>query len=262
MDSASAYIYEGPAGITPAEQVNLATGAVTYLVTDSLGSVRGAVSSSGALTATTSYDAWGNPETTGGLSASTPFGYAGGYTDPDGLTYLLARYYDPATGQFLSADPDVTQTQEPYAYAGGNPITNSDPTGTNWRFYSSKTINYGWHGWLSGRSFYNYIQNHIFLGLNIKIVSLYITIPEMDYINKVVAYRWFASAAKNAKATSLFMTISTDTTYYKVHWTAGVDLIVVSWSQSGEWNWSATSVVMKFTNGSPWDGVRAPAPAP
>jgi hypothetical protein len=60
MDSASAYIYAN-AG-TAAEQVSLSTGAISYLVADSLGSVRGIVSSSGTLTATTSYDAWGNPE--------------------------------------------------------------------------------------------------------------------------------------------------------------------------------------------------------
>jgi hypothetical protein len=56
MDSGNAYIYTTTTA--PAEQVNLATGAVTYLVTDSLGSVRGTVSSSGSLTGTTSYDAW------------------------------------------------------------------------------------------------------------------------------------------------------------------------------------------------------------
>ena len=59
MDGANAYIYA--AGTTPAEQVSLSTGTVTYLVTDALGSVRGTVSSTGALTGTTSYDAWGNP---------------------------------------------------------------------------------------------------------------------------------------------------------------------------------------------------------
>ena len=66
MDSTNAYIY-GPSG-TPFEQVNLSTGAITYLVADALGSVRGVVSSTGSLSASTSYDAWGNPETTGGLT--------------------------------------------------------------------------------------------------------------------------------------------------------------------------------------------------
>jgi RHS repeat-associated protein len=127
MDSANAYIYTSRTA--PAEQVNLATGAITYLVTDSLGSVRGTVNTAGALTGSTSYDAWGNPRTSGGLTATTPFGYAGSYTDPDGLIYLVNRYYDPATGQFTSIDPEVRQTLQPYAYTTGDPVTETDPTG-------------------------------------------------------------------------------------------------------------------------------------
>jgi RHS repeat-associated protein len=130
MDSANAYIYG--TGLAPAEQVSLAAGTIKYLVTDSLGSVRGTVSSSGALTGTTSYDAWGNPETADGLAATTPFGYAGGYTDPDGLIYFINRYYDPATGQFISSDPDVDQTQQPYEYADGDPVLDTDPSGLCW----------------------------------------------------------------------------------------------------------------------------------
>ena len=127
MDSTGAYIYG--TGVAPIEQVDLATGTATYLVTDALGSVRGTVSPAGALTGTTGYDAWGNPQTAGGLTATTPFGFAGGYTDPTGLIYLVNRYYDPATGQFLSVDPQVASTRQPYAYAAGNPVSETDPTG-------------------------------------------------------------------------------------------------------------------------------------
>ena len=127
MDSNDAYIY-GPGG-TPFEQLNLSTGDVHYLVTDSLGSVRGMVDSTGALDATTSYDAWGNPQTVGGLTSYTPFGYAGYYTDPDGLTYNIARYYDPTTGQFLTVDPLVDQTEQPYQYTSDDPVDGTDPSG-------------------------------------------------------------------------------------------------------------------------------------
>ena len=123
----SAYIYAD--GQAPAEQVSLSSGTVTYLGTDSLGSVRGTVNSGGALTGTTSYYAWGNPETAGGLTATTPFGYAGGYTDPDGLLYLINRFYNPQTGQFISVDPDLSETLQPYAYTDGDPVTDTDPSG-------------------------------------------------------------------------------------------------------------------------------------
>ena len=127
IDSNNAYIYARTG--TPFEQVNLATGSAQYLVSDRLGSVRGIVDSTGALDGTTSYDAWGNPETSGGLTSFTPFGYAGYYTDPTGLTYNIARYYDPTTGQFFVVDPKVETTLQAYIYAADDPVTVTDPTG-------------------------------------------------------------------------------------------------------------------------------------
>jgi hypothetical protein len=50
------------------------------------------ISPAGTVTGSMSYDAWGNPSTAGGLTANTPFGYAGGYADPAGLVYLINRY--------------------------------------------------------------------------------------------------------------------------------------------------------------------------
>lgn len=130
MDSGNAYIYVNQGqGDAPVEQVNLATGTATYLIADRLGSVRGTVDTTGTLTGTTGYDAWGNPQAPGGLTATTPFGYAGGYTDSDGLIYLANRYYDPATGQFISIDPQLSMTQQPYAYANDDPVNAKDPNG-------------------------------------------------------------------------------------------------------------------------------------
>ncbi len=45
------------------------------------------------------------------------------------LFYLRARYYDPGTGQFISRDPMVTTTRQPYAYVADNPLNATDPMG-------------------------------------------------------------------------------------------------------------------------------------
>jgi RHS repeat-associated protein len=50
-------------------------------------------------------------------------------THPLGSIYLIGRYYDPATGQFLSVDPMVEQTLEAFGYAGDNPVNENDPNG-------------------------------------------------------------------------------------------------------------------------------------
>jgi uncharacterized protein RhaS with RHS repeats len=41
----------------------------------------------------------------------------------------INRYYDPTTDQFLSIDPDVADTDEPYLYTGDDPLNSSDPLG-------------------------------------------------------------------------------------------------------------------------------------
>lgn len=46
-----------------------------------------------------------------------------------GLLFLNNRYHDPVLGAFISVDPLVTTTGKAYMYAGGNPVTYSDPTG-------------------------------------------------------------------------------------------------------------------------------------
>ena len=43
---------------------------------------------------------------------------------------VLARYYDPAIGQFLTVDPKVATTLSPYGYVAGDPINREDPGGT------------------------------------------------------------------------------------------------------------------------------------
>ena len=61
-------------------------------------------------------------------------GYVGGTPDPTtALEDLGARQYDPATGRFLTPDPQFEYTDPSqlggYDYASNDPITQSDPTG-------------------------------------------------------------------------------------------------------------------------------------
>ncbi len=50
--------------------------------------------------------------------------------DPEtDLIYMRARYYDPATAQFLSVDPLVAVTGSAYGYVDGNPVNFTDPLG-------------------------------------------------------------------------------------------------------------------------------------
>ncbi|NJD66764.1 MAG: RHS repeat-associated core domain-containing protein [Chloroflexi bacterium] len=71
------------------------------------------------------------PTVTGSLA--NEFDFAGQQTDGStGLQYLRARYYDPATGTFLSRDPLAALPSwlgSPFGYAYADPIGLSDPTG-------------------------------------------------------------------------------------------------------------------------------------
>jgi RHS repeat-associated protein len=112
----------------PVEQINNTTGAVTYLHHDQAGSTRLLTGSTGKTEGSYSYSPYGTPEHTG--TATTPLGYDAQYTNSDtGLIYMRARTYDPATAQFLSVDPFVALTGEPYSYGEDNPLNRADPTG-------------------------------------------------------------------------------------------------------------------------------------
>ena len=110
--------------------MNLSTGTITYLVADASGRCEDRELRRDRSTASTDYDAWGNPETSGGLSSLHAFRLRRGLHRSDGLVYLIGRYYDPATGQFLSVDPLLSVTSEPYLYTADDPINDADPLGT------------------------------------------------------------------------------------------------------------------------------------
>lgn len=128
-DGDKSYIY-GPDGL-PLEHIS--EGKASYYHQDQLGSTRMLTNAAGEVTGTFSYTAYGSPAGSSGTE-TTPLGYAGQLANQSGLQYLRARVYDPGTGQFLTRDPLVGVTGEPYGYASNNPTSGSDPTGLcNWK---------------------------------------------------------------------------------------------------------------------------------
>jgi RHS repeat-associated protein len=125
-DGENSYLY-GPSGL-PIEQIS-AEEEPTYLHHDQLGSTRLLTNTSGEVAGSTTFAPYGVVAGKTG-SASSPLSFAGQYTlGQSGLIYLRARFYDPATAQFLTVDPLVNRTRAPYGYAGDNPLRFKDPMG-------------------------------------------------------------------------------------------------------------------------------------
>jgi len=125
QDGSTYYIY-GPEG-QPIEQVTGTT--PTYLHADQQGSTRLLTSGSGSVVGRYDYNPWGSVAKHSG-SVTTNLQYDGQYTDSEtGYQYLRARYYDPATGQFLTQDPVFVLSGARYGFANNNPFTYSDATG-------------------------------------------------------------------------------------------------------------------------------------
>jgi len=105
-----------------------ATGSYSYL-TDALGSTVALADSTGASVDQYSYGPYGLLSASG--SNTNPYTYTGRESDGLGIDYYRARYYNPATGRFLSEDPIgfAGSGTNFYAYAADNPISYRDPTG-------------------------------------------------------------------------------------------------------------------------------------
>jgi RHS repeat-associated protein len=137
------YIY-GPAGV-PVEQVNVSLSPPAnnpeFMTYEPSASSWLITNTTGAEEAFYRYDAFGNLAV--GTQA-TAFGYAGQYdglaVNANGLEDMRARLYESQTGGFTTRDPLFSQTDQAYAYAGGDPVNGSDPSGLT----SKSTCTYPW----------------------------------------------------------------------------------------------------------------------
>jgi RHS repeat-associated protein len=125
MEGSTSYVYDA-AGF-PIEQINGST--AIWLHHDQLGSTRLATDANGNVAASYSFDPYGSL-VSATRAITNPFKFAGEYQDPEsGLYYLRARYYDPSTGQFVSRDPLLPETHDPYGYGSDSPLNVTDPSG-------------------------------------------------------------------------------------------------------------------------------------
>jgi RHS repeat-associated protein len=75
----------------------------SYFLSDHLGSTNGLANSSGNLTASNTYDSFGNPTNT---AFPSRYQFTGREFDNfTGLQFSRARFYDPNLGRFISEDP-------------------------------------------------------------------------------------------------------------------------------------------------------------
>jgi len=101
---------------------------------DGHGSVRFLTDSTGRITDTYDYDAFGNLIASTGTTPNN-YLFAGEQFDPAlGIYYNRARYYDQRVGRFWTmdtweGDPQSPSSLHKYLYANANPINNDDPPG-------------------------------------------------------------------------------------------------------------------------------------
>ncbi len=143
------YVYNGDTLIATIDQVMIngtATGSpiTSFIYPDHLGSTNVVANSSGAVVQTLDYLPYGATRLNSG-SEKEARQYIGQFADDKtSLSYLNARHYDAARGQFTSQDPVFwelglskdgkdallnPQAMNSYAYANDNPIAGKDPDG-------------------------------------------------------------------------------------------------------------------------------------
>lgn len=132
-----------------------ASDAISYYYTDAQGSVLAVADAQGNILTQADRRPYG--EQSLGEPEPGP-GYSGHVEDIDsGLVYMQARYYDPLTGRFLSADPasmnvGAVADFNRYSYGADNPTSNIDPDGRN-AVTAFGGFLYESAQWLSGQGF-------------------------------------------------------------------------------------------------------------
>ncbi|TML32360.1 MAG: Teneurin-1, partial [Actinobacteria bacterium] len=137
-DAANTYSRDPAGGLVGIGKVGGTTANGLLAWTDQHTDVVGDFTATGtALAGSTAYDPLGN--VIAGASPVGQLGYQSGWTDKTtGKVNMAARWYNPATGQFMNKDtaspspvPNSAATN-PFAYVDDNPMLKTDPSGHGW----------------------------------------------------------------------------------------------------------------------------------
>jgi len=136
------YIYAAGKMVAVFFENNVGGGQTRYFHTDHLGSIVAITNEVGAILERLSYDAWGKrrypngtDDPTGAITSQVDRGFTGHeQLEEVGLVHMNGRVYDPDTGRFLSADPNIQDASDSqgfnrYSYVNNNPLAYTDPSG-------------------------------------------------------------------------------------------------------------------------------------
>jgi RHS repeat-associated protein len=151
------YVFNGDSLVATVDQQTASgnatgTAKTRYIHPDHLGSTNVVTDENDKVVQTLDYYPYGSTRISSGTSTNERRKYIGQFTDDSGLSYLNARYYESARGQFVSQDPTFLALGNPdqikqfsqqdqqtflsspqqlnsYSYAEDNPITHKDPSG-------------------------------------------------------------------------------------------------------------------------------------
>jgi len=256
-DSTHDYVYV-QSSVTPDLQINLTTGTVDLLIQDQNANTRGVVQIVGAnstfdgtIVNYTDYDAYGNAITQpggsinpGGMSnggvatdISTSFAFGAGYWDASNLTYLVHRYLDNETGQFISVDPLVDQTREAYVYAGDGPVMATDALGQwssscivhlQWPHISSSNIKSGKGRYVSVNAILDCRETMAIMNLNVSLWVTHLGVKRIlrtesrtGYTGKTIKLMHVEAACRSKKIMTFYSTFYASALAFSQIWHKG-----------------------------------------
>ena len=109
-------------------------GEPTYIGRNGHGDVVWQADAAGTISGTVAYDPFGAKLAVAGSITTTSAWQSSTFDSASGLYYVIARWYSPTLGRFLSLDPlagngGSPQTLDRYAYGAGDSINRIDPDG-------------------------------------------------------------------------------------------------------------------------------------